>query len=127
MEMMREQPRLLRRLAALALAVALLGLTGIPPTVGFMGKLFLFNAAVNSGLVWLAVVGAVNSVVSAYYYVGIIRTMYLRQPTGESTPIATAFSGRLALVVTLAAILVLGLWPGGLLEVARTAANGLVS
>ncbi|MYA51697.1 MAG: NADH-quinone oxidoreductase subunit N [Chloroflexi bacterium] len=114
-------------LAALALAVALLGLTGIPPTVGFMGKLFLFNAAVNSGLVWLAVVGAVNSVVSAYYYVGIIRTMYLRQPTGEATPIAAAFSGRLALVVTLAAILVLGFWPGGLLEVARTAASGLVS
>ena len=113
-------------LAALALAVALLGLTGIPPTVGFMGKLFLFNAAVNSGLVWLAVVGAVNSVVSAYYYVGIIRTMYLRQPTGDTTPVATAFSGRLTLVVTLAAILVLGLWPGGLLEIARTAASGLV-
>ena len=109
-------------LAALALAVALLGLTGIPPTVGFMGKLFLFNAAVNSGLVWLAVVGAVNSVVSAYYYVGIIRTMYLRQPTGEASPIAAAFSGRLALVVTLAAILVLGFWPGGLLEVTHTAA-----
>ena len=113
-------------LAALALAVALLGLTGIPPTVGFMGKLFLFNAAVNSGLVWLAVVGAVNSVVSAYYYVGIIRTMYLRQPTGDASPIAAVFSGRLALVVTLAAILVLGFWPGGLLEVARTAASGLV-
>jgi len=89
--------------------------------------LFLFNAAVNSGLVWLAVVGAVNSVVSAYYYVGIIRTMYLRQPTGDNTPIPVAFSGRLALLVTLAAILVLGLWPSGLLEVARTAASGLVS
>ena len=128
--------------AALVLAVALLGLTGIPPTVGFMGKLFLFNAAVNSGLVWLAVVGAVNSVVSAYYYVGIIRTMYLRQPTGNAAPaatedgtpaatgdarIATAFSARIALAVTLAATLVLGLWPGGLLEVARTAATGLLS
>ena len=113
--------------AALALAVALLGLTGIPPTVGFMGKLFLFNAAVNSGLVWLAVVGAVNSVVSAYYYVGIIRTMYLREPAGDVTSIPTALSAKLALGVTLAAILVLGLWPGGLLDVARTAASGLVS
>ena len=113
-------------LAALALAVALLGLTGIPPTVGFMGKLFLFNAAVNSGLVWLAVVGAVNSAVSAYYYVGIIRTMYLRQSAGADTPVTTEFSAKFALLVTLAAILVLGLWPGGLLDVARTAANGLV-
>ena len=114
-------------LAALVLAVALLGLTGIPPTVGFMGKLFLFNAAVNSGLVWLAVVGAVNSVVSAYYYVGIIRTMYLRQSTGDAPSVDTAFSGRLVLWITVAAILVLGFWPGGLLEIARTAASGLVS
>lgn len=113
-------------LTALVLAIALLGLTGIPPTVGFMGKLFLFNAAVNSGLVWLAVVGAVNSVVSAYYYVGIIRTMYLRQPAGDATPVVTTLSARVALGVTVAAILVLGLWPGGLLEVARTAASGLV-
>ena len=113
-------------LAALALAVALLGLTGIPPTVGFMGKLFLFNAAVNSGLVWLAVVGAVNSVVSAYYYVGIIRVMYLRPPAGGAAPDAPTLLPRIALGVTLIAILVLGLWPGGLLEVARTAASGLI-
>ena len=46
-----------------------------------MGKLFLFNAAVNAGLVWLAVIAVINSVVSAYYYIGIIRTMYLRDPS----------------------------------------------
>ena len=71
---------------ALVLAVALIGLTGIPPTAGFMGKLFLFNAAVNAGLVWLAVVGAVNSAVSAYYYVGVIRTMHLRPAPAAPHP-----------------------------------------
>ncbi len=111
--------------AAAALALALLGLTGIPPTVGFMGKLFLFNAAVNADLVWLALVGVINSVVSAYYYVGLIRTMYLREPTDPS-PIAMAVSSRAALAVAALAIVVLGLWPGGLFDVAQTAALGLL-
>ena len=112
-------------MAADVLALALLGLTGIPPTVGFMGKLFLFNAAVNADLVWLALVGVVNSVVSAYYYVGIIRTMYLREPS-DSSVIAVAASNWVALGITALAIVGLGLWPTGLLDVARTAAPGLL-
>ena len=112
-------------LVAGAFAFALLGLTGIPPTVGFMGKLFLFNAAVNADLVWLALVGVINSVVSAYYYVGIIRTMYLREPA-DSAPLPVAASNRFALGATALAVLVLGLWPGGLLDVAQTAALGLL-
>ncbi len=111
--------------AAAAFAFALLGLTGIPPTVGFMGKLFLFNAAVNADLMWLALVGVVNSVVSAYYYVGIIRTMYLREP-GDPSAIATPGGIRVGLGVAALAILVLGLWPGGLFDIAQTAARGLL-
>ena len=94
-------------LAAAALALALLSLTGIPPTVGFMGKLFLFNAAVNTGLVWLAVIAVVNSVVSAYYYIGIIRTMYLRDPSDDSTD-AADLPNRATLAITSAAVLILG-------------------
>ncbi|MEE8518068.1 MAG: NADH-quinone oxidoreductase subunit N, partial [Dehalococcoidia bacterium] len=62
-------------LLAALLTFSLLSLTGIPPTVGFMGKLFLFNAAVNADLAWLAVIGVVNSAVSAYYYLSIVRVM----------------------------------------------------
>ena len=112
-------------LAAAALALALLSLTGIPPTVGFMGKLFLFNAAVNADLVWLAVIAVVNSVVSAYYYIGIIRTMYLREPSDDSTD-AADLPNRATLAITSAAVLILGVWPGGLLEVARTAATAIL-
>ena len=112
-------------LLAGVLALALLGLIGIPPTVGFMGKLFLFNAAINAGLVWLAVVAVLNSVVSAYYYVALIRTMYLREPSAPSR-IAVALPNRAALGITALGIAVLGLWPGGLLEIARAAAGGLL-
>jgi NADH-quinone oxidoreductase subunit N len=110
---------------AAVLAVALLSLTGIPPTVGFMGKLFLFNAAVNADMTWLAVIGVVNSVVSAYYYVGILRTMYLR-PAEDDSPVWAGIPERIALGVTAVSVVVLGLWPGGLLDVAQTAAGSLV-
>lgn len=107
------------------LALALLSLTGIPPTVGFMGKLFLFNAAINADLLWLAVVGVLNSVVSAYYYVGIVRVMYLREPANPDRISVPAYAW-VALGVVAASILVLGLWPGGLLDVAREAALALL-
>ena len=110
---------------ALILAFALISLTGIPPTVGFMGKLFLFNAAVNADLAWLAVVGVVNSVVSAYYYLGIVRTMYLREPA-EPRRIGVPVPAWVAMGVASAGVAVLGVWPTWLLDVARTAAGALV-
>ena len=110
------------------LAFALLSLTGIPPTAGFMGKLFLFQAAINADLAWLAVAGAVNSVVSAYYYVNVIKTMYLREPEeeGEAARVPAGAAAHLALAITGAATLALGVWPGPLFEAARTAAAGLL-
>ena len=107
------------------LSFALISLMGIPPTVGFMGKLFIFNAAVNADLVWLVVVAVVNSVVSAYYYMNVIRIMYLK-PAEDSSPIGVPTPSWGALAVVTAAVAVLGLWPGGLLELARTAALGLL-
>jgi NADH-quinone oxidoreductase subunit N len=112
-------------LLAGVLAFALLSLTGIPPTVGFMGKLFLFNAAINADLLWLAVAGVLNSVVSAYYYMGIVRTMYLRDPE-DTSRIGAGIPVQAALGISALGIIVLGLWPGGLLEVARAAAVSLV-
>ena len=106
------------------LSLSLVSLIGIPPTVGFTGKLFLFNAAVNSGLVWLAVLAVINSVISAYYYMSIIRIMYLREATDE-TIIKTSRSNMAALSITSISILVLGLWPNGLLSAANIAAKSL--
>ncbi|MCH8847643.1 MAG: NADH-quinone oxidoreductase subunit N [Chloroflexi bacterium] len=112
-------------LLALVLAFALISLTGIPPTVGFMGKLFLFNAAVSADLAWLAVVGVLNSVVSAYYYMGIVRTMYLGEPT-EPRRIGAPVTAWVAMGVATAGVAVLGVWPAWLLDIARTAAGSLV-
>ncbi len=112
-------------LLAFVFAFALVSLTGIPPTVGFMGKLFLFNAAINSGLTWLAVLGLVNSAVSAYYYLGIVRIMYLKEPD-DPKPVGAAIPARVALALTAVGVLVLGLWPSGLFAVAHSAAAGLL-
>ncbi|MEK9658806.1 MAG: NADH-quinone oxidoreductase subunit N [Chloroflexota bacterium] len=110
---------------AAALAVSAIALTGLPPTVGFVGKLFLFNAAVNTGLLWLVVVGALNGVVSAYYYLNLVRVAYLREPVSPER-IGVPRTLAVALGVCVCAVLVLGVWPSGLLALARTAAAALV-
>ena len=66
-------------LLGVCLTIFLISLTGLPPTAGFIGKLYVFTSVINSGYIWLAVVGVVNSEISLYYYVKIIRNMYLRQ------------------------------------------------
>lgn len=84
---------------ALAMALFMLSLTGIPPTVGFMGKFYLFRAVIDANLIWLALVGVVTSLISAYYYLRVIVVMYMRDGEPEvrseallnSTIILTAF------------------------------------
>jgi len=68
---------------ALSMTVLLLSLTGIPPTIGFFGKLFIFSAAIKQGLVWLALWGVVGSIISVYYYLRPIVAMYMESPTSE--------------------------------------------
>ncbi len=70
-------------LLAMAMAIALLSLAGIPPLAGFAGKVFLLRAALDGGWVWLAVIAAVNMVVSLYYYVAIVAEMYMKEPASE--------------------------------------------
>ncbi len=93
------------------LLVLLLSLTGIPPTAGFVGKLYLFGAAIESGYTWLAVVGAVTSVLSLFYYFGLVVRMYLHDVT-ESTPQPHSSPWLLAaVIVCTAGVLLLGLLP----------------
>jgi NADH-quinone oxidoreductase subunit N len=108
-------------LLAVALSVFLLSLVGIPPTAGFVGKFYLFGAAVKSGYVWLAVIGVLNSAVAAYYYLRLIVYMYMREPEGAPTMLAPSFSGALALVVALWGVVQLGVAPGPLFDLAQAA------
>jgi NADH-quinone oxidoreductase subunit N len=98
-------------LAALAMLLFLLSLGGIPPTAGFMGKLYLFAAAVHSGFAWLAVVGVLMSAVSLYYYFRIVKEMYLSGEEEQGRPILLANWGTAALVLCALGTLLFGLWP----------------
>jgi NADH-quinone oxidoreductase subunit N len=107
---------------SLGLAFCLVSLTGIPPTAGFWAKLYIFNAGVRADLTWLVIVGVLNSLVSAYYYWGVIRQVF----TGESeekTPIRTSPSIGLSLGVAAAGVFVFGILPMPLISAARDAAD----
>src|SRR5881394_110064 len=74
--------------AAAALSLFLLSLLGLPVTAGFFGKFYVFKAAINSNLIWLAVLMAVNSIIGAYYYLKVIVAMYMREPSEDSAATA---------------------------------------
>lgn len=87
---------------AAAMLIFLLSLTGIPITAGFVGKFFLFGAALEQGWVWLLVVAALNTVVSLYYYMRVVVHMYLREPKdGEAADIEAPLALRVALLLAL--------------------------
>jgi NADH-quinone oxidoreductase subunit N len=112
---------LARRRPALAAAmtVFMLSLTGIPPTGGFMGKLYVFKAAVNAGRYDLAVVGVLASVVGAFYYLRVVVQMYLREPGAGAAPAALSPAEALAILIAVGGTLWIGLFPTGLLDLAQ--------
>jgi NADH-quinone oxidoreductase subunit N len=115
-----------RPLLAAVLTVFLISLTGVPVSAGFVGKFYLFSAAVNGGWVTLAVVGVLMSVVSAYYYLGLVVTMYMREPEGEDTWAPVGAGAAVALGLSTAVVLFLGVYPGPVLAWARQAAQSLL-
>ena len=111
-------------LLAATLGFAMISLTGIPPTIGFMSKIYLFGAAVEADLAWLAVAGMVNSVISAYYYLRVVKVMFLNEASDDA-PIRSDSATGVVLAVTAAATLVFGIYPAPLIELARTAVTAL--
>ena len=106
------------------LTVFLLSLIGVPLTGGFFGKFYVFKAALDGGLVWLTVLGLLNSAVAAYYYLRIIVVMYMYEPTDTLDSLQAPTMGtRLALWLSAAATLVLGIFPGFVLDFAGKSAN----
>lgn len=95
-----------------------LSLIGIPPTAGFIGKLFLFNAAIQGEFYWLAVIAVLNSVVSLYYYFKIIIAMYMQEPEEAMPPLSFSPALTLALLIISSATLLIGLYPEPLIEAA---------
>jgi NADH-quinone oxidoreductase subunit N len=115
-----------RPIVALALTTCLFSLAGVPPFVGFTAKFVVFRAAVNEGFVWLAVIGVVNSLISAFYYLRVVYALYMK-PLPRREPVFR-FSLPMATVAAITAlgVLVLGVYPTPVLDAAYTAILGLV-
>jgi NADH-quinone oxidoreductase subunit N len=114
-----------RPILAAGITVFLISLTGVPISAGFVGKFYLFAAAVNGGYTGLAVVGMLMSVVSAYYYLRVVVAMYMREPHGEDRWAPPSAASSLALGAAAAVVLVLGVFPGPVLTLASRAAAQL--
>jgi NADH-quinone oxidoreductase subunit N len=110
--------------AAVAMLIFMLSLGGIPPTAGFMGKLWLFSAAIEAGYVWLAVIGVVNSAISLYYYVRVVVFMWIREEAVGS-PVLAAPALAFVLVLAVAGSVALGIYPRPLFEWAEASAHSL--
>jgi NADH-quinone oxidoreductase subunit N len=110
--------------AALGMTVFLLALAGMPPTAGFVAKLYVFKAALSSHLlVWLVVVAVLNSLVSAYYYLRVVVAMYFSEPAGEARQPAAGAGATIALALAAAAVLALGVLPARAIAWASHAAG----
>ncbi|MFZ0547172.1 MAG: NADH-quinone oxidoreductase subunit N [Candidatus Promineifilaceae bacterium] len=106
---------------ALALAFFMLSLTGVPPTGGFSGKFFLFRAALDANLLWLAVVGAVTSVVSGYFYLRIVYLSFMFDQEGEPAPVSNWATLNTAVAIAVVVTLILGVIPGAWFDMAQHA------
>jgi NADH-quinone oxidoreductase subunit N len=110
-------------LVSLAMAVSLLSLAGLPLMAGFIAKFYVFLAAAQAGLIWLVAFGVINSVISIYYYLRVVFAMYVRD--GVTEPMHVDRPASVALAITTAGVLVLGIVPEVAMAAAARAASAL--
>jgi NADH-quinone oxidoreductase subunit N len=106
-------------LLALALMLSLFGLCGIPPTIGFIGKLLVFTAAMEKGYFALVLIAMVNVVISLYYYLLVLKAAYLTEPPQQMPPLVLSFGDRIVATALIAVIIGIGFYPAPLIAVAR--------
>jgi NADH-quinone oxidoreductase subunit N len=109
------------------LSLFMISLSGIPPTVGFVGKLYLFGGAVQSGHIWLAVIGVLASATSVFYYLRLLVLMYMREPQEAFPPLRIPLALALALLVTAVGTLWPGLFPSAWFAAAQESMRSLFS
>lgn len=108
-------------LLAMALMMALFGLAGIPPTIGFAGKLLIFKAAIGQGYLALVIIAMINVVISLYYYLLVLKAAYLDKEEIEQPALSLSTSGRALAILMVAAIVAIGFYPTGLLQLVHAA------
>jgi NADH-quinone oxidoreductase subunit N len=94
----------------------------MPPAAGFIAKFYIFSGAVQHGLLWLVIIAVLNSVISAYYYLRVVKVMWLGKPVSEEK-VPSSGALRLALSVSCLGVLLLGIIPGFVMKLAEAAAK----
>jgi NADH-quinone oxidoreductase subunit N len=107
----------------ICMTLFLISLTGLPPTAGFIGKLYVFSAVVKAGYIWLAVVGVINSVISLFYYVKIFRNMYLNDVDSIKSKLTYSPASIVLLFVFAIPTLYLGIFFNEIVKWASYSAN----
>lgn len=112
-------------LMAAVLTVNLLSMAGIPPLAGFVGKFYLFSSILNKGYLWLVMIGLIMSMASVYYYLSVVKVMYMSEPL-DNTPFDIPAGAKTTLLITLAMTIFLGVYPQFLSTLASIAAKALL-
>jgi len=113
-------------LLALALSLCLISLIGLPPTAGLIAKIYIFSGAVQNGLLWLVIVAVINSCISAFYYLRVVKVMWSGTPS-SAEKVPSSWALRIALALCCLFVLLLGVIPAGFVGIAGAAARILGS
>ena len=105
---------------SVAMVIFFISLAGLPPTAGFIGKLFIFASLLDAKWIWLAIVGAINSVISLYYYVRVVRNIFLRDPEAGAERIVFTIPQIAIVLLLVVPTLVLGLYYSPIVELANS-------
>ena len=110
---------------AFTLSLVMISLIGLPPTVGFFSKAYIFNAAIKADLIWLVLLGLINTAISAYYYLRIVKILYLEEPS-DNLSINFNYNQKLFVISTLVLIFIFGIFPRPLIDLSYIVINILV-
>jgi NADH-quinone oxidoreductase subunit N len=107
---------------AVALSLCLLSLIGLPPTSGLIAKIYIFNSAVQQELLWLVIIAVINSVVSAFYYLRVVKVMWTAEPA-STEKVPSGWALRIALALCCLFVLILGIIPGSFVAISQAAVH----
>ena len=110
---------------AFTLSLVMISLIGLPPTVGFFSKAYIFNAAIKADLIWLVLLGLINTAISAYYYLRIVKILYLEEPS-DNLSINFNYNQKLFVISILVLIFIFGIFPRPLIDLSYIVVNILV-
>ena len=113
-------------LLAIVMTLSMISLIGIPPTVGFMAKIYIFGSAMDTGLEWLAIIGVINSVVSAYYYLRVVKVMFSESDATKGSRIRLESGTSTAAIVGFVGTFIFGIYPTPIIEMAQTAIKSIM-